>query len=208
MAWTDIVIGSLSWGSKVNDGFRGQDSRISNLEAAGASASQTGFKAIPYAPELAASSSALTAGTVTMVQVTLPNAATLSTLTVSVFAAGATLTAGQNFAALYSAAGTRVAVTADQSAAWATTGEKNMAFTSPYAAAAGLYYLALLANGTTPPTIFRTVSTPLAADVVNHGMTPANARWTTGPTGQTSMPASVVMGSRTLSGTAFWMGVS
>lgn len=208
MVYVDIPIGSLSWGGSVNAAFSSQDSRVSNLEAAGTSASQAGFKAMPFAPELAASSSILTAGTVTMSQVTLPAPATLSTITVGVFVAGSGLTAAQNFAAIYNSAGTRVAVTADQSTAWATVGEKNMALTSSYNAPAGVYYLAVVSNGTTPPTLFRTISTPNAAAMINHGMTAATARYTTGPTGQTTMPASVTMGSRTLSGTAFWMGVS
>lgn len=208
MAFTPIAIGSLSWGGPVNAALASQDTRISGLEAGGVTAGQAGFIAMPYAPELAASSAALVSGTVTMTRVTIGAQATLSTLTVAVFGAGSGLTAGQNFGALYSAAGTRVAVTADQTTAWASTGEKNMAFTSPYNAAPGLYYLALLSVGTTPPTIFRTIAATAASDVINHGMTPATARYTTGPTGQTSMPASVTMASRTLSGTAFWMGVS
>lgn len=208
MVYVPIVIGSLAWGTPVNNAFTSQDARISNIEAAGATASQAGFLAMPYAPELGASSSILTSGTVVMTQVTLPAPATLSTLTIGVFVAGATLTAGQNFGGLYNAAGTRVAVTADQAAAWVTTGEKNMAFTAPYAAPAGVYYLALLCVGTTPITIFRTISTPLGANIINHGMSAATARYTTGPTAQTSLPASVTMASRTLSGTAHWMGVS
>lgn len=83
-----------------------------------------------------------------------------------------------------------------------------MAFTAPYAAAAGVYYLVLVCNGTTPITIFRTVAATTAAAMINHGMTAAVARYTTGPTAQTSLPASVTMASRTLSGTAHWMGVS
>lgn len=206
--FTPIPIGSLAWGTPVNNALAGQDGRISALEAGSVTPAMLGFKAMPFAPEMAANSQILTSGTVVMVQVVLPVAATLSSVTTGIFTAGSGLTAAQNFAGVYDASGTRVAVTADQSVAWATNGEKNMALTVPYAAAAGIYYLALLCNGTTPITPFRTIAAASAANMINHGLTPATARYTTGPTAQTTLPASVTMASRTLSGNAFWLAVA
>lgn len=209
MTYTPIPIGSLAWGAAVNAGFTDQDSRITDMEnMGGETINAMGFKAIPYDPSIATASITLTSGTIIMTRVDITSAETLSTLTATVFTVGAGLTAGQNFGALYTAAGTRVAVTADQSAAWTSTGEMNMAFTAPYAAAAGTYYLALLSNGATPVTISRSVNNVAAAGTINHGLTTSTGRFTTGPTAQTTMPASVTMASRLLSGTAYWMGVS
>jgi len=209
MAFTPIPIGSLAWGSPVNTAFTDQDARISDLESGGASAPTTGFLAVPYAPEHATGFSSTTSGTVYMVRVTLAAPATLSTLTLGIFTAQVTPTAGQNFAGLYDTAGTLLAVTADQSAVWNSVGEKNMAFTAPYAAPAGDYYLAFVNNAGTAMAIHRsTAATTATTDMINHGMTASNARWTTGPTAQTSLPASITMASRTLSGVAYWLGVS
>ena len=49
MAFTPIVIGSLAWGTPVNDAFISQDARITSIERAGnASGSVNGFLAQPY----------------------------------------------------------------------------------------------------------------------------------------------------------------
>lgn len=208
MTYTPIVIGSLAWGGPVNAALGSQDARISSLESRSGTVAALGFKAQPFAPEMASMSETLASGTIIMTQVNLPVAGTLSTLTAGIFTAGSGLTAGQNFGGLYSTAGSRLAVTADQSAAWATNGEKNMAFTAPYAAAAGTYYLALLSVGTTPITPFRAIGAAASANMINHGLTPATARYTTGPTAQTSLPTAITMSARTLSGNAFWMAVS
>ena len=209
MTYTPIVIGSLSWGTPVNDAFTDQDARITDLEnAGGETINALGFKAMPGPPELYPSGTRPTSGTVTMVRVDITSPETLSTLTLTVDMVGVTLTAGQNFVGLYDAAGNRVAVSSDQSAAWLSTGEKNIPFTAPYAAAPGAYYLAFLSNGATTPQIFRSVNTAVMASSINHGLSIAEARWTTGPTAQTTLPLSITMGARTLSGTAYWMGVS
>ena len=208
MAYTPIVIGSLNWGAPVNNAFTSQDARISALEAAGATASMLGLKAMPYDPALAAANTVLTSGTVFMIKVILPVAATISTVTFNLFSAGV-LTAGQNFVGLYDSAGTRVAVSADQSVDWAgAPGNRDVALVAPFAAAAGNYWVAILSNGGTPIGVTRSVSNAIVAGTINHGLTIAAARWTTGPTAQTTLPASITMGTRTLSGTAFWTGVA
>lgn len=209
MTYVPIVIGSLAWGTPVNNAFTSQDARITDLERqGGATVDAMGFAALTFDPALAQGSIALTSGTVFMMRLDLTAPATISTITVASSTAGSGLTAGQNFAGLYNLAGTQLAVTADQSVAWTTTGEKNMALTAPYAAAAGTYYVALLSNGTTPVAFIRGASgAPLAA-VINHGLTAATARWTTGPTAQTTLPASITMASRTLSGNAYFAALS
>lgn len=209
MVFTPIVIGSLNWGTPVNNAFTSQDARISDIERQGAATLDAyGFAAMTYDPCVGPTGTALVSGTVTMSRLDLPAPATISTITTAIVAAGATLTAGQNFAGLYDAAGNRVGVTADQSASWVTTGEKNMALTAPYAAAAGVYYVAYLSNGTTPAGPLRAGSGGPVASLLNHGMTPTNARWTTGPTAQTTLPVSIVMASRTLGQNSYFAAIS
>lgn len=208
MAFTPIPIGSLGWGAPANAAWTDQDARISELEVAGTpTPAFLGFKAMPFPPEMAGSGTSLVSGTVYMQRFDLAQAETLTGLTFAVSTAGAGLTAGQNLVGVYDAAGTRLAVSADQSAAWASNDEKNPDFTAPVAVSAGTYYSAVLSVGATPISMFRNVATQVAAQVVSHGLTAANGRWTTGPTAQTSLPASVTMASRTLSGTSFWVGV-
>ena len=136
-----------------------------------------------------------TSGTVYMFAVPLRQAATVSSIITSFTAGGGTLTAGQCFAGLYNSAGTRVGVTADQAANWATMGPKVMALTAPANLPAGMYYVAYLFNGTTGPTVVRGISDGQGA--VNTGLTAATFRTSTGPTAQTSLPASITMASRT-----------
>lgn len=209
MTFTPIPIGSLGWGAPVNTALADQDARITDIEQAGGAGSNVnGFIAMPYDLVAASAASVLTSGTVTHVRVDLLTPATVSTITLPVFNAGSGLTAGQNFVGLYDSAGTRVAVSADQSASWATNGEKNIALTAPYAAAAGTYYIAMLSNGTTPIGILRSVTTGAVTGVLNHGLTAATARWATGPTAQTTLPASITMASRTPLNTSYWAGLS
>lgn len=207
MAFTPIPIGSLAWGTPVNNALASQDARIAAIEAqGGATLDAQGILAAPFDPATAASGTAFTSGTVYMTRVDIVNAVTLSGLIFTISTAGAGLTAGQNLAGLYDAAGTRVAVSADQSAAWTTQGMVTPAFTAPYAAAPGAYFLALLSVGATPISLLRAASSGAASGVLSYGLGAGGARFATGPTAQTSLPASVTMASRTATGTAFWVG--
>lgn len=207
MVYTPIPIGSPNWGGPVNAAFTSQDARISALESSSSPLlAAQGFKAVPYDPAVASATFGLTSGTVFMTRVDLSAPGTLNGIVFAIATAGASLTAGQNLVGLYNAAGTRVAVSADQTTAFGSTGLIQAAFTAPYAAAAGPYYLAVLSVGTTPITVYRSVSAGAAAGLLNFGLTAATARFATGPTAQTSLPASVTMSSRTPAGTSIWLG--
>lgn len=206
--YTPIPIGSLGWGAPVNTAFTTHADDITEMQRQGTETlAALGFLAMNYDPALGAAGTTVAAGVVNMIRFDLMRAATLSTVTVGVTTAGTTLTAGQNFAGIYDSAGTLVAVSADQTVAWGTTGEKNIAMAVPYAAAAGAYYAALLSNGTTPPNFLRS-ATGAAGVIINHGQSMATARFTTVLAGQTVLPASITMASRTLSTAAFFVGVS
>lgn len=210
MAFTPIVIGSLAWGTPVNNALASQDLRISDIEAQGSlGLGATGFLAVNIDPAFAGAAVPVVSGTVHMQRIDVPYSILITSLHQAIVTTpGSGLTAGQNFAGLYNSAGTRIGVTADQSVAWTTTGEKNMALTAPVLVTAGAYYVALLANGTTPPAFLRMAQSASVQDIVNHGLTAATARWATGPTAQTSLPASITMASRTFSGLTFIAAVS
>lgn len=141
-----------------------------------------------------AASGALTAGSVYLAEFFLRSPATLTNVVLFVVTAGATLTAGQNFAGVYDSSGTQRAVTADQTTNWGSTGLVTAAFTSAFSAPAGRFYVAVVSNGTTPPS-FRAsgASTALA----NAGLAAANLRYAINATAQTSLPASITLSSST-----------
>lgn len=137
-----------------------------------------------------------TAGTVYMFAVPLRQITTVTSVIIGVQAAGATLTAGQNFAGLYDSAGNRVGITADQTTNWQSTGAKVMNLTAPALLQPGMYYVAVVANGTTLPTLTRGITDALGG-VMNTNLTAATFRFSFGATGQTTLPATITMASRT-----------
>jgi len=144
-------------------------------------------------------------GTVYLIAVNLRVATTISHLNAVIGVAGSGLTSNRNFLGLYSASGTRLAVTSNQSTAWASAGDVDAALTSSYNAAAGLYYVALLANGTTTPYF-------AAGSKFGANFTPGNAndvfRFARGPSSQTSLPSSINMNSLVQDANSYWAGVS
>lgn len=133
---------------------------------------------------------------------------TITNLHIAVTVAGITLTAGQSFLGLYTTSGTRVAVTADQSGSWTSTGFKTAALTSPYAAAAGDYFAAIVTNGATTPTLAQ--ESALATFTANAGLAAGSSAFSmSGPAAQTSLPASINMGvDVTLGSNTYWFGAS
>ena len=71
-------------------------------------------------------------GTTFVSLVYVPTPATITNIHTFIQQAGTGLTAGQSFAALYEADGDLLRVTADQSSAWASVGEKIMPLATPY----------------------------------------------------------------------------
>jgi hypothetical protein len=213
MAFTPIPIGSLAWGAPVNSALAGQDTRITALEAGAAGdtanapgPADQGWITWNYDPVHAQSGVAVTSGTVYMMKIHLREAATVSSVSAVVSTGGTGLTAGQCFAGLYDSTGTQLAVTADQSGNWANVAHHMMTLTAPVNAAAGAYYIALLANGTTGPAFIRSGSPYTIA--MNANTTLTTARWTTGPTAQTSLPASITLGSRAFTSNSYWGAVA
>ena len=155
-----------------------------------------------YPPWAASSAGPGASGTIYYMRAKVPTAQTVTGVRLYQTAPGATLTAGQCLVGLYDSSGTRVAAGADQSTAWASGSQvnKNADFTSPYAAAAGYYWVALLFVGTTGPSWSKGPPSGLM-----------NAGWPSAPfpalvsgSGQTSLPGSVTLSSLSTTVSAFW----
>lgn len=152
---------------------------------------------------------AATGGTLYLMKVVPQQGGTVNNIIVTVGSSTpATLTAGQNFAALYDDTGTQIAITADQSSVWTSGGVKTMPLTAPVVVQGGRnYFVALLSNGSPAAAFVRsnsgTVTTPNAA------LSSAAYRFAVNGTLLTAMPASVTLASN--SGTnaqPFWVALS
>jgi hypothetical protein len=224
MTYNPIAAGTGSWDVPLNAALTdldtrvtanagtlsGNSARLAVLEAQGEfRASDMGLQTWTGDPVYATATSILTAGTVYMVKLNVRQAITATNAVYAVTTAGSTLTSGQNFVGLYDSSGSRVAVSADQTTNWGSAGAMTTPFTAPVSLTAGSYYLAWVSNGTTPITLAR--GTGLQSAMVNIGLSAATYRYTTGGTGltgQTSLPASVTMSSRTIGGITIWCGLS
>lgn len=150
----------------------------------------------------------LSAGFIYLFELILRQAATINRVHAVLGSAGSGLTANQCLAGLYDSGGARVGITADQSTAWASAGNKAMSLTAPYAAAAGRYYVAMLFNGTTSPSL---------ACGSTHGatFTPGNANLAAGTyrfcrsaSGQTALPSSITLSGYTPDANNVWTAAS
>lgn len=148
----------------------------------------------------------VTSGSVYLCKVKIVNRSTIvSNIHVGIETAGTGLTSGQNFVGLYDSSGTRLAVSADQTTAWGTTGGKTAAIT-PQTLAVGSYYVAILSNtGTSTPAFSLGAGGSLN---INVGLTTGTARFLVGPAAQASLPASITLSSQTQNAGARWAALS
>jgi hypothetical protein len=123
------------------------------------------------------------------------------------------MTAGQSLCGLWTSAGARIGITADQSASWVSGAPtfKTMALASgPFAVIPPFVWLLFLsvASAGGPPTLGRQQSN--WANGSNANLSAANSRWATGATAQTALPAGSITPSTYLTGMAsqVWAGVS
>jgi hypothetical protein len=206
MTFTPIPAGTRNWDVLLNAALQDLQDQIESYTLFGAP--DHNLLAWTMDPALTQGGTILTAGVLYMARIKLPEDSTVTNLITSVTTGGSTLTAGQNFGALYTSTGTLVAITADQSASWTGAGAKTMALTGgPYALTAGTYYAALLANGSTPPTFLR--GHGVSTSTLNIGLTAATGgRSLTSGVGQTTPPASVTLASASLDFKAWWFALS
>ena len=161
----------------------------------------SGFKAWTQDPLNATGDASSTSGTIYFSKVAVRNTTTVSNLNVVVAVIGAGLTAGQNLLGLYSAAGTKLGETADQSGNWGTLGMKSPALTAPVVVQPGYYWVAMMSNGSTPARFLRGNSQSSSA--LNTG----NLRHVN-TTSNTSLPASFTPGSANTDNNGRWAALS
>lgn len=111
------------------------------------------------------------------------------------------------YLALFDTAGNELAVTADASTAFSTTlGLKSANFAVPYAAAAGDYFgLYLINSGVTVPVLGAHGTT--GALIANASKTGFNARFATGPTGNTTTAPAATFTTPTADASARWFAI-
>lgn len=195
--YTPIPIGSINWGTPLN-------TAIQQLDAAQMTHPQDhALTHWTFSPATNMVGSTITSGTVSMSKLWVRQPVTISVVGVGITAIGAALVAGQNFLGLYDSAGNRLGQTADQTASWGTTGYKQAALTAPVPLTAGYYYVATLTNAGTSPSFAR--GSALTASIANANLTATDGAYTTGPAGQTTLPVSITMASRTLTGNTLWV---
>lgn len=225
MTYTPITRGQTDWDVPVNAAFVDQDTRITTnaanistvsstiaqIDATSWQADDQGFLAMSTDPILATGSSgALTSGTVYLHRFKVTSTILATNLWHVVAAAGGTLTSGQNFAALYNGSGTQLAVTADLTTDWGTTGLKTNAFTSSVSLSAGVYYMAFLSNGTTGVNLAKTATFTSGA-ALNANLSASTLRASTGGTGLTgltALPSSITMSNRSAGTNTIWFAIT
>jgi hypothetical protein len=153
------------------------------------------------------STQTLVSGTVYLARVVARQSKTISNLTLCQTTIGSSLTVG--LAGIYSAAGTLLQKTADQSTNWSTGSPpltRTMALASSQAVVAGqYYYLAVVSVFTgTAPVFMRTGGTSATGSFMNLGAAAGSPRWAT-LAGQSTLPSSITLSSTSLA--ASCMGV-
>jgi hypothetical protein len=179
------------------------NTNITALQGRGNDSLVQGFISWNYDSEIQNGGNLITLGTVFLHKLYIPAGPTINNLGAVVTTAGNTLTYAR--AALFNGSGTQLGISVDQTTNWASTGFKVNATTAPISiSTAGFYYVALLNTGTTGATF---ASTPGTSNAFNANTTGATLRHATGPTGQTSMPASITMSSNISTGASIWCAV-
>jgi hypothetical protein len=166
-----------------------------------------GLIAWTFDPASNVAGSGPTSGVLQLARIHLPTARSITNVILNVVSAGVALTSGQCFAGLWTSAGAKIDVTADQSGSWNSGGNKIMALSQgAYAASAGDYYVGWWSNaGTSNPTFARQGSSTL----VNVGLSAPSLRFATADTGLTnaaSAPSS--LGTQSASSTGWFAALS
>jgi hypothetical protein len=157
-----------------------------------------------YDPYLASNTTTLVAGQAIALQIQVPSALSVTNIVLFLNNAGVTLT--NAYAGLYSSAGVQLGVSADQSTAWSSSGQKTIALVGgPYSVSAGSCFVGLLIGtaGTMPsmPTVAATNST-----LINLGLTVARCAAIAG--GLSALPASFTPSSLSVTNKPIWAALS
>lgn len=197
------TIGQSAWGQPLNTALSTMANGLWNPE-------DMGLVQWAYDPALinGLTGTNPASGTVRMVRMPrLPEPQTVNSVSFFIGSAAVAPTAGQCFAGVYNSSGVRLGQSADISGQLGVSGMVNFALTAPLVLPAGDYFATILMNASGVPSLGVSNSPGLHANSVNGNLTASIARVTDGPTAQTTLPANITMGSRTLSTHGTWAGL-
>lgn len=182
----------------------GDDSRFASVPAIPA---DRGFLAWSYPPFAVAGSTALpVAGTLYLTRIRRTPPGPITNIHVCMAGVGVTLTTGQCFASLFTAAGAKIDASVDQAANWVgAIGLKTMALAGgAYTHTGGDLYAGVWFNGTTGPTLMRLGQ---LAGMTNVGLATPNLQSATANTGlTTTQPGNLT--SQASVAFEYWMALS
>jgi Pectate lyase superfamily protein len=180
------------------------------VPGAGFQPSDQNLIAWSYDPTANANSTALaTSGVIHLVKVNVRYPTTITNILYQVATEGSGLTTGENFVGLYDSTGTLRGTSADMTATWNTTdGFYTTPLVTPYTAAAGFYYVAFVANGTTGPAVTRGGGLNGSAATLNAGLTAATYRYAVNSTGHTTLPTPLTLSASTEESVGYWVALS
>lgn len=162
-------------------------------------------------PALVNSQSVLAqAGRFEFARLHLPIASLVTNILLYVGTAGGSLTAGQCFVSLHAASGALIAQSADQAAAWASTGLKTAALNGgARQVAAGDVYVGAWFNGTTGPALGRAVGGGIGNSAfLNAGLSSPNFRFGTANTSLTTTAPATMATPQSSSTNPWWFALS
>lgn len=163
-----------------------------------------GFTAWNNDPSIVSSSSLPTLGTIYLQGIRIRRAATITNVFWGHSVAGVTPTSGQSWAGLVAANGTLLSsVGIDAKVTGA--GLQSATLAAPQSVTAGLYWVCLLFNAATAPTLLRTGG--LSASFNNANLGSSTKRFAINGTSQTALPGSFTPASNT-DGSSFWVAVN
>jgi hypothetical protein len=158
-----------------------------------------------YDPSFASSNQLLTNGTVYLSAVRIRRATTISKVWWLASTVGATPTTGQNVAGLYSSAGTLLSSVNVDSLVTGSNSAQNATLAAAQAVTAGLYWVGLVFNASTAPTLLRTNGAFAGTNNANLGV--SGYRYATNGTSQTTLPSPITPSSNS-TGPSLWVGAS
>jgi hypothetical protein len=164
-----------------------------------------GLNAWSYDPSLASTGQLLTNGTVYLSLLSFRQATTITRLWYLASTAGVTATAGQNWLGLYDFTGTLVASVGTDASVTAASTPVSGILAAPYNAAVGRYWVAVLANAATAPTLLRTNGATQGTN--NAALSAAGYRFAINGTVRTTLAATITPSANAV-GPSLWVGTS
>jgi Hyaluronidase protein (HylP) len=164
------------------------------------------YKGWAFDPAIAANFTQPISGQPVLIKVKASVSGSINTANIYVGSTvGSGFTANASFAALYSLAGTPLAVSNDLAGTLNTSGAKAIPFTSSVSVAANtFYYVWLVVNASTMPQLARGAN----IGSVNQGLNPGNYRFCTLGGGVASPPASLSLGGSAPLSVSYWTALS